>query len=155
RERTGPTITGLAQNPPFVTSIGGQRTLDGQTMQLNVASNGSPNASLAPDARAPYSLQFNLTVARELRKGMVGEGGYVGNRARHPVTTCGLTQPVAANRLAAALATSADQVNALRPYSNYGAIYQFARTGMSNYDSMQIQFRTRLRRSSQVQASYT
>ena len=155
RERIQPAITGLAQNPPFVTAIGGQRTLDGQVIQLNAASQGAPSASLTPEAKSPYSAQFNISVAQELRKEMVIEIGYVGNRARNQLTTYDLNQPVAANRLAAALATTADQVNALRPFSNYGSIYQFARTGTSNYDSMQVLFRTRLRKSSQFQASYT
>ncbi|HKX31296.1 MAG TPA: carboxypeptidase regulatory-like domain-containing protein [Blastocatellia bacterium] len=155
RERTGPTIGGLAGNSPFVTTQGGRRSLDGSTFVLDAASNGSPNAGLDPEAKSPYSLQYNISVGQQLTKDTVVEVGYVANRARNQLQFFDINQPVAANRLAAAFAGNNDAVNALRPYTNYGAIYQFARTGISNYDSLQLLFRTRLSKSLQFQAAYT
>ncbi len=156
RERVSPVVGQLTLNPPFVKNIGGQRTLDGTVFTgLGAASNGAPSRSFSPEAATPYSLQFNVTVDQQLWKDTVLEVGYVANRARKQLTNFDINQPVAANRLAAAFAANGDAVNALRPYKNYGAIYQFARQGRSNYDSLQVLFKTRFSNSFNLQAAYT
>ena len=156
RERVGPVVGGLTSNPPFVKSIGGQRSLDGTvTAGLGAASNGAPSRSFSPKAATPYSLQFNVSVDQQLFKDTVLEVGYVGNRARKQLTNFDINQPVASRRLASAFAVDGNAVNALRPYSNYGAIYQFARNGVANYDSLQVLLKTRLAKSFNFQAAYT
>jgi len=156
RERVGPVVSSLTINPPFVKSIGGQRTLDGTaTSGIGAASNGSPSRAFTPEASTPYSLQFNVSVDQQLWKETVLEVGYVGNRARNQITNFDINQPVQGNRVAAAFAADGNAVNALRPYSNFGAIYEFARKGVSNYDSLQVLFRTRLAKSLRLQAAYT
>ena len=156
RERVGPVVGGLTSNPPFVRNIGGQRTLDGTVYSgLGAASNGAPSRSFSPEAATPYSIQFNFTVDQQLWKETVLEVGYVGNRARNQLTHFDINQPVAANRLAAAFAPDSNAVNALRPFRNYGAIYQFARNGIANYDSLQVLFKTRFAKSLNFQAAYT
>ncbi|MEZ5426955.1 MAG: carboxypeptidase regulatory-like domain-containing protein [Pyrinomonadaceae bacterium] len=157
RERTSPVFAGLALNPPFVRNIGGQRTLDGQTAGLGAASNGAPSISFSPEAKTPYSLQFNVSVGQQLWEGAAIEIGYVGNRARNQLTHYNINTVLPQNRVAAAFADPNDgnAVNALRPYSNFGAIHQFARAGRANYNSLQFLFRTRFLKNSQFQAAYT
>jgi len=156
RERTSIYFASLTNNSPFVTNIGGVRTLDGsQYYELTAASNGSPRFGLSPDAASPYSLQFNISYARQLWDGTVFEVGYVGNRARNQLTHNDVNQVLEQNRVAAAFAGDGNAVNALRPYSNYGSIYQFERNGRANYDSIQFLFRTRLMRRSSLQFAYT
>ena len=156
RERVGPVVGGLTTNPPFVKSIGGQRSLDGTvTAGLGAASNGAPSRSFSSKAATPYSLQFNVSVDQQLFKDTVLEVGYVGNRARNQLTNFDINQPVASRRLASAFAIDGNAVNALRPYGNYGAIYQFARNGVANYDSLQVLLKTRLAKSFNFQAAYT
>jgi hypothetical protein len=162
RERTSPYFSGLTTNSPFASTIGGQRTLgndgpDGRPVfsGLSAASAGSPKFGLSPEAATPYSMQFNVSASRQLYKDTVLEVGYVGNRSRKQLTHSDVNQVGESNRKAAAFAADANAVNALRPYSNYGAIYQFERNGRGNYDSMQVLFRTKFTKNSQLQAAYT
>jgi hypothetical protein len=158
RERTSPVFAALTQNAPFAKSIGGNRTLDGPNpifTGLGAASNGSPKFAFSPGAATPYSLQFNFSVGQQLWKDTVVEIGYVGNRARRQLTHNDLNQVKDSNRRLAPFAADANAVNALRPFSNYGSIYQFERNGRADYNSLQVLFRTRFSKSSQFQAAYT
>jgi hypothetical protein len=156
RERTSPYFASLTQNSPFATFIAGERLLDGTAFAgLTAASAGSPRFGLSPEAATPYSLQFNISVGRELWQDTVVEVGYVGNRARKQLTHNDVNQVLDANRVAAAFAADANAVNAFRPYSNYGAIYQFERNGRGDYDSMQVLFRTKFTSKSSLQMAYT
>ena len=156
RERTSIYFAALTQNSPFAISNGGQRTLDGSTYAgLGAASAGSPRFGLSPEAATPYSMQFNVSFGQQLWKETVLEVGYVGNRARKQLTHNDVNQVLAANRKAAVFAANGNAVNALRPYSNYGSIYQFERNGRGDYDSLQMLFRTRFSKSFSLQAAYT
>jgi hypothetical protein len=156
RERTAPYFAALTQNSPFSRTISGERTLDGTGYaNLSAASNGSPRFGVSPEAATPYSMQFNVSVGRQLWNDTVLEVGYVGNRARKQLTHSDVNQVTAANRKAAAFAGTGNAVNALRPFSNYGSIYVFERAGKADYDSMQVLFRTRFLKRSQLQAAYT
>jgi Carboxypeptidase regulatory-like domain/TonB-dependent Receptor Plug Domain len=156
RERTSPYFAALTGNSPFAISNGGQRTLDGTVFSgLGAASAGSPKFGLSPEAATPYAMQFNISVGRQLWNETVLEVGYVGNRSRKQLTHNDVNQVKDANRKAAAFAGDTNAVNALRPYSNYGSIYQFERNGRGNYDSMQVLFKTRFTKNSQLQAAYT
>jgi Carboxypeptidase regulatory-like domain/TonB-dependent Receptor Plug Domain len=156
RERTSPYFAALTLNSPFANNIGGQRTLDGTVFSgLSAASAGSPKFGLSPEAATPYSMQFNVSASRQLFRDTVLEVGYVGNRSRKQLTHNDVNQVKESNRKAAAFAGDANAVNTFRPYSNYGAIYQFERNGRGNYDSMQVLFRTKFTKNSQLQAAYT
>ncbi len=156
RERTSPYFAALTQNAPFVISNGGRRTLDGSNyVELGAASAGRPQFGLSPEAATPYSMQFNISFGQQLWKETVLEVGYVGNRARKQLTANDVNQVKETNRKAAAFAADGNAVNALRPFSNYGSIYQFERNGRADYDSLQILFRTRFAKSFSLQAAYT
>ncbi|NNF00559.1 MAG: TonB-dependent receptor plug domain-containing protein [Pyrinomonadaceae bacterium] len=156
RERTSPYFASLTQNAPFATFIAGQRFLDGSRFEgLSAATNGSPRFGLSPEAATPYSLQFNFSVGRELWRDTALEVGYVGNRARRQLTHNDVNQVLEQNRVAAAFAPDGNAVNALRPFSNYGSIYQFERNGRGDYDSLQVLFRTRFLEKSSLQMAYT
>jgi len=166
RERTSPVFAAMTTNPPFVKSQGGQRTLDGTDgaggpfgsgifPDNPTASFGVPKFSFTPGAATPYSWQFNVLVDQELWKDTVLEVGYIGNRARHQLTNYDVNLTPQQSRLAAAFAPTTGAVNALRPFSNYGQIYEFARKGRANYDSLQVYFKTRLARNTRVDVAYT
>lgn len=158
RERASLYFAALTQNPPFVRSIGGTRTLDAPAQFFDLPASagvGSPRFSFDPRATTPYSWQFNLTADQELWKGAVLELAYVGNRARNQLTHYDINAVPEARRLQAAFAADAAAVNALRPFSNYGTIYEFSRRGRANYDSLQVLFKTRFWTNSQFQAAYT
>jgi hypothetical protein len=162
RERVGPIVSAVTSNPPFVKSISGTRRLDISNPTTDFvldgpASVGAPAYSLDPRARTPYSLQFNVAVDQEVWKGAVVEVAYVGNRARHQLTNFNINPVLAQNRLAAAFAPDANTVNSLRVLGNrsLGSVYQFARSGRADYNSLQVLFKTRFWKSSQFQAAYT
>jgi len=158
RERTSPVFAAMTTNPPFVKSVGGQRTLDGSVYVLDnggAASFGTPHFAFDPRAATPYSWQFNVLVDHQLWKDTVLEVGYVGNRARDQLTNFDVNAVLPQNRLAAALAPDAGSVNRLRPFTNYGSIYEFARRGNANYDSLQVYFKTRLTRNTRIDVAYT
>jgi hypothetical protein len=159
RERTSPYFASLTQNAPFAITIAGERLLNATTPAgfagLTAASNGSPRFGLSPEAGTPYSLQFNFSVGQQLWKDTVVEVGYVANRSRKQLTHNDVNQVIETNRLTSAFATTANAVNALRPYRNYGSIYQFERNGRGDYDSLQVLFRTRFTSKSQLQMAYT
>ena len=158
RERTSPVFAALTQNPPFVRSIGGERTLDAPVQFFGLpasAGAGSPRFSFDPQAATPYSWQFNVLVDQQLWKDAVLEVGYVGNRARDQLTNYDINAVLPQNRVAAAFAVDANAVNQFRPFKNYGTIYEFGRRGRANYDSLQILFKTRLTSNSRVDAAYT
>lgn len=161
RERVSPLVSSLTGNSPFAATIGGERTLDAGpdgrpiTRGLSAASNGSPRFGLTTDAETPYSLQFNVSVGQQLFKDTVLEVGYIGNRARKQLTQSDINQVLQPNQVAAAFAADGNAVNAFRPYSNYGPIYIFERMGRADYNSLQVLFRTRFSRYSQLQAAYT
>ncbi len=156
RERTSPYFAALTLNSPFATTIAGERLLNGTMFAgLTAASNGSPQYGLSPEAATPYSLQFNISFGQQLWKDTAVEVGYVGNRSFKQLTHSDVNQVSNQNRLTAAFAPNANAVNALRPYRNYGSIYQFERNGEGVYDSMQVLFRTRFTQKSQLQMAYT
>lgn len=158
RERVSPIVAALTTNPPFVRSIGGNRTLDTPVVYSGLpasAGAGSPAFSFNTDAKSPYSLQYNLTFDQEIYKGGVLEVAYVGNQARNQLTQFDLNAVTAQNRVAAAFAVDANAVNQLRPYRNYGSIYEFSRSGRSGYNSLQLLFKTRFLKTSQFQVAYT
>lgn len=158
RERVSPVFAALTQNPPFVRNIGGQRTFDAPVQFTGLpasAGAGSPRFSFDPSATTPNSWQFNVLVDQELWKDTVLEVGYVGNRARDQLTNYDINAVLPQNRTAAAFAPDGNAVNQLRPFSNYGSIYEFARRGRADYDSLQILFKTRLTRNSRIDAAYT
>ncbi|MDQ3710662.1 MAG: Plug and carboxypeptidase regulatory-like domain-containing protein [Acidobacteriota bacterium] len=158
RERVSPVVAALTSNPPFVRSVGGNRTLDATPVFSNLpasAGAGAPAFSWDPRATTPYSFQFNVTFDQELWNGAVLEVGYVGNRARNQLTQYDINAVLPQNRVAAAFAADANAVNALRAYSNFGSIYQFSRRGRADYNSLQVLFKTRFLKNSQLQAAYT
>jgi hypothetical protein len=164
RERTSPVIAALTTNSPFTITAEGERTLDGSSIILaNTVANGRPRFGFSPEAATPYSLQFNVSVGRQLWNDTAVEVGYVGNRARNQLTHFDVNQIKPENQKIApfvaqpgnSAATNQQLVNNLRPYSNYPSIYIFERSGRANYDSLQLLFRTRFTRNSQLQAAYT
>ena len=46
-------------------------------------------------------------------------------------------------------------MNQLRPFRNYGSIYEFGRRGRADYDSLQVLFRTRFSKNTRIDAAYT
>jgi len=167
RERVSPVLSALTGNPPFVKSVAGERTLDAPVLYWSDTTNpavGAPAYSYDPQARTPNSWQYNVSIDHEIWKGAVIEAAYVGNRARDQLTNFNINPILPENRLKAAFATgnsfgnnATNEINSYRLLGNqsWGSIYQFARKGRADYNSLQILFKTRFWKTSQFQAAYT
>jgi len=155
-------------NPPFIASFksvsGNGRFLD-NTNQLpactpNCFGTGLGNASIGQDlnSRAPYTLQYNLTIQHELWRDTRLEVGYVGSQARNWTTNYDANAVNPANRLAFAQSNGTPAALALfKPFDviQSGTISMYSHRGISQYDSLQVGFKTRFQRNSIFQASYT
>jgi hypothetical protein len=155
-------------NPPFVSSFksisSNGRFLD-NTNQLpactpNCFGSGLGNASIGQDlsSRAPYLLQYNLTIQHELWKDTRAEVGYVGSRTHNWTSNYDANAIAPANRLAFAQSNGTPAALALyKPFDviQSAGISMFSHHGSSQYDSLQANFRTRFQRNSILQVNYT
>ncbi len=108
---------------------------------------------LQSDAHSPYTMQWHLTMEREVFSGAVASVAYVGNRGVH------LAAPTEINFKAR---TILDDGTAffppgppIRVNPNYTAINLRDFGSDSHYHGLQVRFRKRYSRGFQVQASYT
>ncbi len=154
-------------NPPFIASFnsvnGNGRFLD-NTNQLpacapNCFGTGLGVAGIGQETQsaAPYTLQYNLSIQRELWKDTRLEIGYVGSQTKNWTSKFDANAISPANRLAFAQSNGNAAGNALKPFTvlTNGGIPFFAHHGSAEYDSLQAAFSTRFQRGSIFQLSYT
>jgi len=154
-------------NPPFVASFnsvnGNGRFLDNTNQLPACAPNcfgtglGIPNIGQDLNSRAPYTLQYNLTIQHEVWKDARVEVGYVGSRTKNWTSKYDANAIAPANRLAFAQSNGNAAGNLLRPLNalTTGELPFFAHRGSGRYDSLQTAFTTRFQRNSLFQLSYT
>jgi hypothetical protein len=155
-------------NPPFVRSFnspnGNGRFLD-NTNQLPACTpncfgaGGLGVAGVGQDlgSRAPYTLQYNLTVQHEVWKDTRLEVSYVGSRTKNWTSNYDANAIAPANRLAFAESNGNKAGNTLKPFNvlKSGGIGMFSHHGSARYDSLQSAFSTRFQRNSIFKVSYT
>jgi hypothetical protein len=90
--------------------------------------------AIDPNLTVPRTMNFSLSVQRELPWGIFGEVAYVGNLGRHLLWQPDINQALFDDRLA----QPSFSVNALRPYKGYSGIRQLRSEINSNYNSLQI-----------------
>jgi hypothetical protein len=155
-------------NPPFIASFrstsGNGRFLD-NTNQLpactpNCFGTGLGNASIGQDLsnRAPYVLQYNVGVQRQLWKDTRLDVGYVGSQTRNWTSNYDANAVAPANRLAFAQSNGTPAAISLyKPFSviQAGGISMFGHRGSARYDGLQVAFATRFQRNSVFHLNYT
>jgi hypothetical protein len=132
----------LINNPPFNTSVNLE---NGNLANLaaSAVSALTPFAGITaidPDLEFPYTMNFSLSVQRELPRGLFVDLAYVGNLGRHLLRNPNINQ-VPLELLAANLQLPANQraaENALRPYKGYSTINQLRSDSNSNYHALQL-----------------
>ncbi len=128
---------------PFVVGVGFIRGLDAPPTGLTAS--GTPSRSLELDNKNPHTIQYNLTIERELFPNTKLEVSYVGNKGYNLADFADVNFPT--NRVNFALTGS----NTLRPFGavngvgQWGAIQQQQFQAGSNYNSLQALFRTRIK----------
>jgi Carboxypeptidase regulatory-like domain len=157
RERVSPQV-GLSNTAPFAIGANVTRSLDTAPSLANVAA--SPSDGRSPRGVTPNSWQWNVSVEQQLARNTALQVGYVGNVGIHQTTTYDLNQvPDTLFATGAFMGSSAQgatpSINFLRPASNFGTINYFTRDGHSNYQALQVLFRSKLKNFSTIQAAYT
>jgi len=157
-------------NPPYIASFtspnGNGRFLDNTNplpacgnVVANCFGSGLGVAGIGQDLnnRAPYVLQYNLTIQHELWKDTRLEVGYAGSRTRNWTTNYDANAVPPADRLAFAQSNGNKAGNLLKPFDilKSGGIGIFSHRGSAYYDSLQTAFTTRFQRNSTFQLSYT
>ncbi|HEX3738527.1 MAG TPA: carboxypeptidase regulatory-like domain-containing protein [Terriglobales bacterium] len=124
---------------PFVVGVGFIRPLD--TPPAGLTASGTPSRSLELDNKNPHTIQYNLTIERELFPNTKLEVSYVGNKGYNLADFADVNFP--SNRVGYALTGS----NTLRPFGagSWAAIQQQQFEASSNYNSLQALFRTRIK----------
>ncbi|MDQ3253285.1 MAG: carboxypeptidase regulatory-like domain-containing protein, partial [Acidobacteriota bacterium] len=130
------------RNPPFLLDV------QFENGNLNNPSGGTASAlapfntifAIDPDLKVPYTMNFSMSVQRELPRGIFAEVSYVGNLGRHLIRQPDINRVpfgiLSANgRLPAAQRASE---NALRPFKGYSAIRQRVSDSNSNYNALQV-----------------
>lgn len=130
------------RNAPFLEDI------QFENGNISNPSGGTPSAlapfntvfAIDPNLNVPYTMNFSVSVQRELPRGVFAEVAYVGNLGRHLIRQPDINR-VSFNVLAAnnrlPVAQRANE-NALRPYKGYSAIRQRVSDSNSNYHGLQI-----------------
>ncbi len=164
RERLSPNL-GLVNNPPFIQSTGGIRTLDGDTQFLDFVSSGRPTNGIDVNAQTPYTNQFNLTWEQQIGDSSTVEISYVGSRGRHLLRSNDINQVAPGDLDGNGVNDRLDYIRCAspdngcraqyRPFGQDGDIVYWTTDGQSEYDSLQAQYTLRFGRGSQFQASYT
>ena len=158
RERVSPQV-GLSNTAPFSITAGGiNRSLD--TAPALSGASTSPSGGRSPRGIAPSSWQWNLSIEQQLAHNTALQVGYVGNVGNHQTTTYDTNQVPESNFATGAFLGATSQgatpsINVLRPAANFGTINYFSRDGHSNYQALQVLFRSKLRNFSTIQAAYT
>ena len=155
-------------NPPFVRSFqsvnGNGRFLD-NTNQLpacdpncfGAGGFGVPGIGQDLSNRAPYTLQYNLTIQHEFLKDSRLEVSYVGSRSKNWTSKYDGNAIAPADRLAFAQSNGSAAGNLLKPFHvlETGGLPIFSHHGSAEYDSLQSAFTTRFQHDSTFQLAYT
>jgi len=108
-------------------------------------------------SRAPYVLQYNLTIQHELWRDTRFEVGYVGSQTKNWTSNYDANAVAPSDRLAFAQSNGNAAGNLLKPFHvlKSGGIGIFSHHGKARYDSLQSAFTTRFQRNSIFQLTYT
>jgi hypothetical protein len=157
RERVSPQV-GLTNTSPFAIGASVNRPLD--TAVSLAGASTSPSGGRSPRGVAPNTWQWNVSIEQQIARNTALQVGYVGNVGLHQTSTYDINQVPHSNFLLGAFLGGSPQgatpgINSLRPASNFGSINYFSRDGHASYHALQVQFRSKLRNFSTVNAAYT
>lgn len=163
RERLSPGLN-IAQNPPFVRTVSGNRTLDSNAPPCPTcfgSAAGAPSRGRAEEQITPNTWQWNVTAQHELWRNTTIEVGYVASKGVDLLRTKDINQvapgDINRNGIEDRLENARAATPAVRPYGVFGdqTFVFWDHSGESSYHSLQTQFVSRLGRGSQFQTSYT
>ncbi len=141
-------VTGLATNPPFTSSV---RINDPPSFGNPLL--GAPGplnlASINPDFKNSYVQDWNLNIEQEIARNISIMVGYFGSKGTHLRLARNLNQPVAGVLPFPAVALPDGTTRAIN------VITEQASVGQSNYNALWVTAKKRFSRGLQFNASYT
>jgi hypothetical protein len=129
------TFTGSTSNPNNLT------TSNPFPSQLAKFSGVTTTQGYDVNAATPYLQSYNLTLERELFKGITLETGYTGSKGEHLGRKYDLNQ--------------VNPVTSLRPYAGFGNIEYYLFEGISNYNAATVSLRKQFQNGLLFRANYT
>lgn len=155
---SGNTFFSMVNNPPYL------RTVQFENGNLSDPSSGRPSAqapfagvfAINPELNTPYTMNYSFSIQRELPRGFLVEGAYVGNAGRHLLRQPDINQATFESLTANAALPAAQRasVNALRPFKGYSTIRMLLSDATSNYHALQL-YATKRTGDLVLTASYT
>ncbi|HWC75941.1 MAG TPA: TonB-dependent receptor [Blastocatellia bacterium] len=96
--------------------------------------------TIDPGLKVPYTMNWSLSVQRELPAGIFGEATYISNLGRKLLRQPDINQPTFEALLANSLLPANQRLstNALRPYKGYSAIQMRLSDSNSHYHALQL-----------------
>jgi hypothetical protein len=151
-------VSSALSTPPYL------RTVQVENGNLADPSGGTAAAlspmdsiyAVDPKLKTAYTMNFSLSVQRELPRGVFVEAAYVGNLGRHLQRAPDINQPTFEDYMALAKIPSASRppVNSYRRYKGFSAIYMRLSDSNSNYNALQL-YGAKRRGNLMMTASYT
>lgn len=138
----------LTQNPPFATPLAASSSTSSITLEAPPANPRTvAPVTVAPNFKNAYAQDWNLTIQRSLTDTMGIQISYVGSKGTHLQQVINENQP--------AVVSGLYQSSALRPYSNFSQVTEYASEGISNYNALWFTFTKQVSHGLQFVASYT
>lgn len=100
------------------------------------------------NTKTPYTMDWNLSIERELTENIAATVSYVGDASRHLAVFPDPNNPYA-------LVNSADSAQAYRPFPDFGGTAYTNYAGMSSYNSLQAKLQKRMANGLNFLATYT
>jgi len=100
--------------------------------------------SVSSHEQRAYVYQYNFGIQQQLDKGMFLQINYIGNQGRHLLHDPDINGVDPDLEDATFKVNSSVNVNYLRPYKGYGAIYQYRTDADSNYNGLQANLNRRV-----------
>jgi hypothetical protein len=107
------------------------------------------------DYKNPASYQYSFGFQQQLSNSTVLSIEYVGNENRHQSDYRNINLPPDNPALLASIAQGKTQYNSVVPYLGFNAIELAEDAQNSNYNGLQVEFRSQLRQDLTIQAAYT
>ena len=151
-------VSQMMNTPPYLQTV---QLTNGFLANLTGATAAAPAPianlyAVDPRQQTAYTMNFSMSVQRELPRGVFAEVAYVGNLGRHLQRQPDINTPSFANYeiIASYPTASRPSVNAYRPYLGFSSIYMRLSDSNSNYNALQA-YMTKRKGDLMMTASYT
>jgi hypothetical protein len=151
-------VSQMMNTPPYLQTV---QLTNGYLQTLGNAAAAAPAPianiyAVDPKLHIAYTMNFSLSVQRQLPRGVFMEVAYVGNEGRHLQRQPDINTPSFASYqiITSYPNASRPSVNAYRPYAGFSSIYMRVSDSNSNYNALQA-YVTKRRGDLTISASYT